>query len=182
MDASKITELLQKQNTRYSNRCQTIDSSTLIWKNQIQSSTYIKGVKTCEGEQNWNVPTNPECPSNLIISNGIGSVGCVGRTHKIVTVYSGAEGSASRVYSSDIIMLQKAGKQSCSIPNPSNPSNSYIVLPGGNPLTSNAELQVPSSSYICNNTNGPVNGSIPPINNNLNMYLPEFDTYYAMKH
>jgi len=189
MDASKITQLLQKQNTRYINRCQTVDSSTLIWKNQIQSSTYIKGVKTCEGEQNWNVPTNPGCPSNPIVSNGIGSFGGAGRTTAIqsgstqqfLSVYAGAAGSASQVYSSDIIMLQKAGKESCGISNPSNPSNSYIVLPGGNPLTSNAELQVPSSSYICNNTNGPINGSTPPINNNLNNYLPEFDTYYAMK-
>lgn len=189
MDASKITELLQKQNTRYSNRSKPVDSSTLIWKNQIQSSKYIKGVKTCEGEQNVNVPTNPGCQSNQAVSNGICSFGGSGRTTAIqsgssqqfLSVYAGAAGSASRVYSSDIIMLQKAGKESCGVSNPSNPSNSYIVLPGGNPLTSDAELQVASSSYICNNTNGPINGKSPPINNNLNNYLPQFDTYYAMK-
>ena len=184
MDASKITELLQKQNTRYINRCQTVDSSTLIWKNQIQSSKYIKGVKTCEGEQNVNVPTNPGCQSNGICSFGGGGRTTAiqsGSSQKFLSVYAGAAGSASQVYTSDIIMLQKAGKESCGVSNPSDSSNSYIVLPGGNPLTSNAELQVPSSSYICSNTNGPINGSTPPINNNLNNYLPQFDTYYALK-
>ena len=114
MDASKITQLLQKQNTRYINRCQTVDSSTLIWKNQIQSSKYIKGVQTCNGEQNWNVPTNPGC-QNVInqVPTGICSFGGAGRTTAIQTgsskqflsVYAGASGSASRIYSSDSIFL-----------------------------------------------------------------------------
>jgi hypothetical protein len=191
MDASKITELLQKQNTRYINRCQTVDSSTLIWKNQIQSSKYIKGVQTCDGDQNWNVPTNKGCPDlNQNQPTGICSFGGAGRTTAIQTgsskqflsVYAGAAGSASQVYSSDIIMLQKAGKESCSVPGTSPaPQNSYVVLPGGDPLTSNAELQVPSSKYLCNNTNGPINGIEPPMNNNLNSYLPQFDTYYKFK-
>jgi hypothetical protein len=186
MDASQITKLLQKQNTRYINRNQTVDSSTLIWKNQIQSSKYIKGVKTCDGDQNWNVPTNPAC------SNGAGvcSFGGAGRTSAIQTgstkqylnVLSGASGSAAEVYSSERILLQRAGNESCGVSGTSPaPANSYVVLPGGNPATSNAELQVPSCSYLCTNTNGPVNGSTPPINNNLNPYLPAFDTYYKFK-
>ena len=183
MDASKITQLLQKQNTRYINRSQTVDSSTLIWKNQIQSSKYIKGVTTCEGVQNTNVPTNLGCQNT---ATGICSFGGAGRTTAIQTgssqqflsVYSGAAGN--QVYSSDIILLQKAGKESCSVPGTSPaPANSYVVLPSGNPST--PDLQVPSYSYICSNTNGPVDGSTPPINNNLNEYLPPFDTYYSMK-
>ena len=207
MDASKITQLLQKQNTRYINRCQTVDSSTLIWKNQIQSSKYIKGVKTCDGEQNCNVPINRSCPDidgSTNLNTGICSFGGAGRTTSIQTgsskqflsVYSGAAGSASNVYSSDIIMLQKAGKESCSIPGTTPaPQNSYVVLPGGDPLTSNAELQVPSSKYLCNNTNGPSPNSTDvignstitgnpnnlPINNQSNPYLPPFDTYYRFK-
>jgi hypothetical protein len=186
MDASQITKLLQKQNTRYINRCQTVDASTLIWKNQIQSSKYIKGVPTCEGEQNCNIPTNPNCSDG----NGICSFGGGGRTtsiqsgspQKFLSVLAGAAGSGAEVYSSERIILQQAGKQSCGVPgvNPA-PTNSYVVLPGGNPLTSNASLQTPSCSYICSNTNGPVNGSDVPINNNLNPYLPPFDTYYSMK-
>lgn len=188
MDASQITKLLQKQNTRYINRNQTVDASTLIWKNQIQSSKYIKGVKTCDGQQNTNVPTNPACSEG----NGICSFGGSGRTtslqtgspQKFLNVLSGASGSASQVYSSESITLQRAGKESCGVTSPTEPNypaNAYVVLPGGNPATSDSQLQVPSCSYICTNTNGPVNNQSVPVNNNLNPYLPPFDTYYAMK-
>jgi hypothetical protein len=208
MDASKITQLLQKQNTRYINRNQTVDASTLIWKNQIQSSKYIKGVTTCEGTQNWNVPTNSGCPdyvttpgSSQLVTNGVNSFGGAGRTSAIqsgspqqfLSVLSGASGSASQVYSSEAILLQRAGKEACGVSPTTSPApqNTYVVLPsGGNVadpaslnsyLSINAELQVPSCSYICTNTNGPVNNSTVPVNNNLNPYLPPFDTYYAMK-
>jgi hypothetical protein len=186
MDASQITKLLQKQNTRYINRNQTVDSSTLIWQNKIQSAKYIKGVNTCDNQQNCNVPTNPACSDG----NGICSFGGAGRTSAIQTgsskqylnVLSGASGSAAEVYSSERILLQQAGKQFCGVAgtHPA-PANSYVVLPGGDPATSNAELQVPSCSYLCANTNGPTNGSTVPVNNQSNPYLPPFDTYYAMK-
>jgi hypothetical protein len=168
MDASKITELLQKQNTRYINRCQTVDSSTLIWKNQIQSSKYIKGVKTCEGAQNCNVPTNPSCPDRVTINGqtqntGINSFGGAGRTSAIQTgspqqflnVLSGASGSASEVYSSERILLQQAGKESCGVPG----TNNYTVT-----TTDNCGISTTSvidNSYVtlpacyCENTNGP---------------------------
>jgi hypothetical protein len=222
MDASKITQLLQKQNTRYINRNQTTDASTLIWKNQIQSSKYIKGVKTCDGAQNTNVPTNPACPdfvttpgSTQLVTNGVNSFGGAGRTTAIqsgspqqfLNVLSGAAGSASQVYSSEIILLQKAGKESCGVSSTTTPApqNTYVVLPsGGNiadPATLNSyssintELQVPSCSYICTNTNGPAatnpvvtgNSAITgtpnnlPVNNQSNPYLPPFDTYYRFK-
>lgn len=186
MDASQITKLLQIQNTRYINRAQTVDSSTLTWKNQIQSAKYIKGVKTCDGEQNCNVPTNPACSDG----NGICSFGGSGRTtaiqtgstKQVLSVYAGAAGSAAEVYSSERILLQAAGNNSCAVPGLSPaPANSYVVLPGGNPATSNAELQVPSCSYLCKNTNGPANNEDVPVNNNLNPYLPQFDTYYKFK-
>ena len=190
MDASKITELLQKQNMRYINRCQTVDSSTLIWKNQIQSSKYIKGVKTCEGDQNTNVPTNPACSDG----NGVCSFGGSGRTSAIQTgspqqflnVLAGAAGSGSQVYSSETILLQKAGKESCGVPgtNPA-PENSYIVLPAcycvdtNGPTNSNASQlsnpSVPGNSTITGNPNN------LPVNNQTNPYLPPFDTYYRFK-
>ena len=197
MDASQITKLLQIQNTRYINRNQTVDSSTLIWKNQIQSSKYIKGVPTCNGQQNPNVPTNPCCPDQVLVNGqlqntGINSFGGSGRTTSIqsgspqqfLNVLSGASGSASQIYSSENITLQRAGKESCGVTSstqPNYPDNSYVVLPGGDPAGSNAQLQNPSCSYLCTNTNGPVDGSSVPVNNNLNPYLPQFDTYYAMK-
>lgn len=210
MDASQITKLVQIQNTRYINRCQTVDSSTLTWKNQIQSSKYIKGVKTCDGEQNCNVPTNPGCSDG----NGICSFGGSGRTTAIQTgssqqflnVFAGASGSAAEVYSSERILLQAAGRNSCGVA-PTNPvpQNSYVVLPsGGNTadfptLNSyqaiNTGLQTSSCSYLCTNTNGPnpnnpvVTGNSTitgnpndlPVNNQSNPYLPPFDTYYRFK-
>lgn len=184
MDASQITKLNQIQNTRYINRCQTVDSSTLTWKNQIQSSKYIKGVPTCTGEQNCNVPTNPACSDGA----GICGFGGAGRTTAIQTgspkqflnVLSGATGSGSEVYSSERIMLQKAGNNSCGVPgtNPA-PQNSYVILP----------------ACYCVNTNGPTadvsdklsnvdvsgNPSNIPINNQSNPYLPPFDSYYKFK-
>jgi hypothetical protein len=173
MDASKITELLQKQNTRFINRSQTTDSSTLIWKNQIQSSKYIKGVTTCNGEVNPNVPTNPGCS----IEGGVCSFGGAGRTTSIQTgspkqflnVLSGARGSGSQIYSSDSIVLQKAGKESCGVPGTSPaPENSYVILP----------------ECFCKDTNGPSASDNPDdltINNQSNPYLPPFDTYYRFK-
>jgi hypothetical protein len=219
MDASQITKLLQKQNTRYINRSQTVDSSTLTWKNQIQSSKYIKGVKTCDGDQNWNVPTNPCCANQVAVNGelqntGTYSFGGSGRTTAIQTgsskhflnVLAGASGSASQVYSSESITLQRAGKESCGVPGTSPaPANSYVILPSGGdtynmttlntPSAANAVLRVPTCSYICTNTNGPAdtnptvtnNSNITgnpndlPVNNQSNPYLPPFDTYYRFK-
>lgn len=197
MDASQITKLLQIQNTRYINRNQTVDSSTLIWKNQIESSKYIKGVKTCDGNQNCNIPTNACCANKILVADqlqntGINSFGGSGRTtsiqsgssQKFLNVLSGASGSASQVYSSENITLQRAGKESCGITSstePNYPDNSYIVLPNGSPSGSNTSLQNPSCSYLCTNTNGPIDGNLVSVNNNLNPYLPQFDTHYAMK-
>lgn len=208
MDASQITKLNQIQNTRYINRNQTVDASTLIWKNMIQSSKYIKGVKTCDGQQNCNVPTNSGCSDG----KGICSFGGSGRTTAIQTgspqqflnVLAGASGSASQVYSSESITLQAAGRNSCGVTSstqPNYPDNSYVVLPGGNPTTSNAEILNPSCNYLCLNTNGPTanmtaglntptipgNSTITgiptnlAINNQSNPYLPPFDTYYRFK-
>ncbi len=190
MDASKITELLQKQNTKYINRCQTIDSSTLTWMNQIQSSKYIKGVKTCNGEQNCNIPTQAVCSDN----NGICSFGGQGKQTTIITgstqqypnVLSGASGSASQIYSSDNIILQKAGNNLCGVPNTSPaPQNSYVQLPSCYCVNTNGPFQSISSDL--QNPNVPGNSTITgnpdnlPINNQSNPYLPAFDTYYRFK-
>jgi hypothetical protein len=184
MDASQITKLLQKQNTRYINRSQTVDSSTLTWQNQIQSSKYIKGVKTCEGQQNTNVPTNPACS----IGNGICEFGGSGRTTALQTgspqhylnVLSGAAGSASQVYSSESITLQRAGKESCGVPGVSPaPHNSYVVLPACYCVDTNGPTNSQASQL--SNPTVPGNPSNLPINNQSNPYLPPFDTYYAMK-
>ena len=199
MDASQITKLLQIQNTRYINRNKPVDSSTLIWKNQIQSSKYIKSVKTCEGEQNWNVPTNPCCANTEPVNGGTQNTGTysfggsgrttslqTGSSQQFLSVLSGASGSAAEVYSSECILLQKAGKESCSVPgtNPA-PANSYVVLPpcycvdtNGPTGNSSAALSNPSVTGNSSLTGNPNN---LPVNNQSNPYLPPFDTYYRFK-
>ena len=119
MDASKITQLLQKQNTRYINRSTTVDSSTLIWQNQIKSSKIVEKTPTCIDETDTefenacaNFPTQTCCSNG----NGIVNYGGQGKNATIMTgspqlypnPYQGSKGSGAFVYSSDVIMLQKA--------------------------------------------------------------------------
>lgn len=169
MDASKITELLQKQNTVYLNRSNTVDSSTMTWRNQIQHSKYIKGVATCTGIQNTNVPTQAVCPNGDGTFNfggrGKGIALATGSSQHVLNVYSGAAGSAAEVYSSDKILLQKAGQHYCA--ELITDQDAYTILP----------------SCATVNTNGPTSDNPNPTTNNqdTNPYLPPFDTYYKFK-
>ena len=169
MDASQITKLLQKQNTRYINRCQAVDSSTLIWQNQIQSSKYIKGVKTCDGAQNTNVPTNPCCADQIVINGvvqntGTYSFGGSGRTTSIQTgspqqflnVLSGGAGSASEVYSSERILLQQAGKESCGVPGVTPITTTTTDACGNTVTTTTNNTYITLPACYCDNTNGPM--------------------------
>lgn len=169
MDASKITELRQKQNTVYLHRSNTVDSSTMTWRNQIQSSKYIKGVATCTGLQNTDVPTEAVCPNG----DGTFSFGGGGKQMTLTTgssqqypsVYRGAAGSASAVYSSDKILLQKAGRAYCA--ELITDQDAYTILP----------------NCVTVNTNGPTPSNPNPAVNNqdTNPYLPPFDTYHQFK-
>ena len=169
MDASKITELLQKQNTRYINRSNTVDASTMTWMNQIQSSKYIKGVATCTGLQNTDVPTQAVCPNGdgtfSFGGGGKGTTLATGSSQHVLSVYSGAAGSASEVYSSDKILLQKAGQNYCA--ELITQQDPYTILP----------------TCFATSTNGPTSDNPNPTVNNqdTNPYLPPFDTYYKFK-
>ena len=164
MDASQITKLLQKQNTRYINRSHTVDSSTMIWRNQIQHSKYIKGVATCTGLQNTNVPTDPAC----VNGDGTCSYGgsgkqmtlATGSTQQYPSVFAGAAGSAAEVYSSDRILLQQAGRNYCT------------------ELISDPCLSEVLPACYESNTNGPTDADPTPT---VNPFLPPFDTYYKFK-
>lgn len=181
MDASKITELLQKQNTRYINRSQTVDASTMIWMNQIRSSKYIKGVTTCTGLQNTNAPTQAACS----LGNGINTYGGQGKQMTLSTgspqnypsVLSGAEGSASRIYSVDTILLQKAGQNFCA--GTIAPQDSYTVLPTCECINTNG----PDANNPNRTGNASLTGNPNDLttNNQSNPYLPPFDTYYRFK-
>jgi len=187
MDASKITELLQKQNTRYISRNQCVDSSTMTWMNTIQSSKYIKGVTTCSGDQNTNVPTQAVC------SNGNGTCNyggqgkqmtlMTGSTQQYPSVFQGAAGSAAEVYSSEIICLQQAGRNLCA--GMITPQDSYTILPPCYAIDTNGPTS--SSSPELNNPTVPGNSTLTGnpdnlvINNQSNPYLPAFDTFYRFK-
>jgi len=167
MDASQITKLRQKQQTQYIDRSKAVDASTMIWRNQIQSSKYIKGVATCTGLQQTSIPTEPVCPNG----DGTFSFGGGGKQMSLVTgssqkfpsVFRGASGSASETYSSDKILLQAAGRQYCA------------------ELISEKEQYTIVPPCECN-VNGPTTTNpTPSVNDNSNPYLPQFDTYYALK-
>ncbi len=168
MDASTITKLLQKQNTRYINRCQTVDASLQTYRNQLSQSKYVRGTPDCQQLTNPFAPENGCCPG----PNGINAYGGNGRSVTVLTgspqqvpnPLAGAAGSDAFVYSSDNIMFQRAGKQQCGVPgtNPA-PENSYVVLPA------------------CCNLYSNTNYDPTVVNNNNNPYLPQVDTYYSMK-
>jgi hypothetical protein len=118
--------------------------------------------------QNCNVPTNPACPdfvktpgSSQLVTTGINSFGGAGRTTAIQTgspqqflsVLSGASGSASEVYSSERILLQKAGKEVCGVPG-LNPITTTADICGNTTTTDNTYITLPAC--YCENTNGPM--------------------------
>ena len=165
MDASQITKLRQKQLTQYVDRSKPVDSSTMIWRNQIQSSKYIKGLPTCLNPPQTSVPTEPVCSNGngtFSFGNGKQMTLATGSTQMYPSVFRGAAGSASETYSSDKIMLQKAGRNYCT-----------------ELITDQSPYLIVSSCYSTN-TNGPMNTTIPT-NNMSNPYLPAFDTYYKLK-
>lgn len=156
MDASQITKLLQKQNTRHLQRSQTVDSSTLTWKQQIQSSTYVRGLHTTQSAPSC--VTGGQCYYG---GQGKQTTLITGSTQMYPNVFASASGSASEVYSADQLLLQTAGKHACAIQTEWKGS---IELP----------------YCFCENTNVPSENSTQ-INPQTNPYLPPFDTFYRFK-
>jgi hypothetical protein len=91
-----------------------------------------------------------------------------GSTQQYPSVFGGAAGSAAEVYSSERILLQQAGMQTCSGSLTQQTNGSYVIIP--------------VCSTFTTNTNGPTaQNPTPSINQNTNPYLPQFDTYYRFK-
>ena len=152
MDASTITKLRAKQLTQYTNRNQTMDSSTLTWMQQVQSARVCSQPPTAV--------TRETCCGG---GQGRDTALSTGSTQRFPNVLAGAMGSASRVYSSELLTLQKAGASVCAMPSA---DGSYIQV----------------SSCDCSSTNGPTADlPQPPVNNQSNEYLPAFDTYHRFK-
>lgn len=148
MEASQITKLLQKQHTRTLHRPQTVDASTLTWQQQLRSSTYIH-------PPHQSTPAAC-CPESQFGGQGRQTTLQTGATAHVLSPLAPATGSASQVYSSDALLLQRAGRHTCAVP-----ALGPIELPRCD------ECQ---SSNVTDQPNGQPNP-----------YLPPFDTYYALK-
>jgi hypothetical protein len=150
MDASEITKLLQKQHTRILHRPQTVDASTLTWQQQLRSSTYIH-------------PPHQTTPAGCCDPEGQRQFGGqsrqttlqTGSTQHVLSPMAPATGSASQVYSSDALLLQRAGRHACAVP-------------------ALGPIELPQCECVPSNVTDQPNGQPNP-------YLPPFDTYYALK-
>jgi len=121
MDASKITELRQKQANTFINRAQVIDSSTLTWQRQIQSSRYLPQVNSNNTSQ---IPM-----ANL---GGCQTCGSFATTTvatdtqiRYPNPYFSSKGSGGQIISCDAITYKVAGDQSCG----AQPQTPYVELP-----------------------------------------------------
>ena len=168
MDASKITELRQKQANRYINRAQCVDSSTLTWMNQIRSSTFLPSLIPNSPNYSQVISCN-NCSAESKIALSSNSVGAVAAKYPNPTLGSG---SATTVYTAQNLTMYKAGHvQCCEAPlnTPQNPIESqFITLPDCYCSNSNAgpfsetnpdAMVVPEGGY---NLYLPIPTTVPP--------------------
>lgn len=134
MDASKITEMRQKQSNIYLNRSKVMDASTLTWNNMIQASKYVAtqapitnmaGCTTCGGMSQVATGTAGVTPGALTIPGQ--STLYVNSPPVKPNPYFNNKGSGSFVYSSESITLSKAGYATCGVATPN--QQQYITLP-----------------------------------------------------
>ena len=172
MDASKITELMQKRSNTYINRAQqSVDASLITWQRQIQASRYLPQITTA---------TPPTNPANLGGCKTCGSFATTNIAQNTQAAYPSpffsSKGSASQINSCDAILYKRAGDQMCG----SNPVT-------GSTTSSDQFIQPPKC--FCNNTdryllpNSSNEYSAPPPEDAakawLNPYLPIPKPYIA---
>jgi len=139
MDASKITQMRQKQANKYINRAQVVDSSTLTWQNQIQASKYVASQAPYADLPGCQVRGTFSTVS--VGSGGVGPGAVQVNTDGGPPVYQltpgplkpnplfGGSGSASRVYSSANIAYMRAGQNACAAANPQSEYVCETLLP-----------------------------------------------------
>jgi len=139
MDASKITELRQKQANIYISRANVVDASTLTWQRQIESSKYIAPQLRTGGASM--LPGGNPCGQNALTSIGTAGVGPGAVLLDDGTYYvppallypnplRGAKGSAGSYTSCEQIAYQRAGENSCGVA-PVSVGPLLITLPTG---------------------------------------------------
>jgi len=181
MDASKITELRQKQANKYINRAQVVDSSTLTWKRQIESSKYVAtqaprddepGCKTCGPNSTVSTSTQGVGPNAFYI-DGTNILYVPPPLLYPNPMYS-AKGSAGSYVSCEQIAYQLAGKNSCGV----------LPLSAGLVQTLPSCFCGDGDIYYQPNNQGGSNLIVPPnadpSNNWLNPYLPIPQPYIGL--
>jgi len=122
MDASKITELRQKQANQSINRAKTVDASTLTWQRQIESSKYIAsqapvndepGCKNCGPNATVSTSTQGVGPNAFYI-NGTTTIYVPPPLNYPNPLFS-AKGSAGSYVSCEQVAYQRAGQNSCGV-------------------------------------------------------------------
>jgi len=188
MDASKITQMLQKQANKYINRAQVVTSSTLTWQNQIQASKYVASQAPYSDLPGCQVRGTISTVS--IGSGGVGPGAVVIAMSGDQPIYQltpgplkpnplfGGAGSGSRVYSCASIAYMLAGQNACAT---ANPQSEYVC---NQQLSQQQQVQLIQTLPTCFCSNQDIfyqNGDVkqlyvPPgadvSGNWLNPYLP----------
>jgi hypothetical protein len=182
MDASKITELRQKQANRFINRAKVVDASTLTWQRQIESSKYVAsqapvsneaGCQTCGPNATVSTSTQGVGPNAFYI-DGTNTIYIPPPLNYPNAMFS-AKGSAGSYVSCDQIAYMRAGQNSCGVA-PVSVGNLVQTLP--NYFFSDGDI------YYQPNNQGGSNLIVPPTNdpsnNWLNPYLPNPQPYIGL--
>ena len=149
MDASKITELRQKQANVFINRRQpAMDASTLTWQRQIMSSRYIPTPTLVGSNWQYSPGSVPGCQTGGGMSQvSIGSAGVTTEGYRMAGVSSSTpatanppplypnpmfnnKGSGCFVYTSEQILYKNAGDQMCANYNSAGDGNINTLLYG----------------------------------------------------
>jgi hypothetical protein len=194
MDASKITELRQKQANKYINRAQTVDASTLTWKRQIESSKYVAtqapvlngaGCQTCGPNSTVSTSTQGVGPNAFYI-DGTNTIYVVPPLNYPNPMFS-AKGSAGSYVSCEQIAYMRAGQNSCGVA-PLSFGNLVQTLPscfcGDGDIyyqpnnQGGSNLIVPSGADVCGNW---LNPYLPIPQPYIGLTQPQpFESYYKV--
>jgi hypothetical protein len=119
MDASKVTELRQRQANTYINRNQVKDASTLTWERQMQASRILPTLNPVA-----NLGGCQTCGSSSTTATITGS------TYQKPNPLFNAKGSGSFVYTSEVVAYANAGDAvCCAAAVPPAQQQQYTILP-----------------------------------------------------
>ena len=181
MDASKITELRQKQANKYINRAQVVDASTLTWKRQIESSKVVAtqapvndlaGCVTCGNGSTVSTSTQGVGPNAFYI-DGTNTLYVPPALLYPNPLFS-AKGSAGSYVSCEQIAYQLAGMNSCGVA----PLSAGLIQTLPSCFCGDGDIYY-QPNYKTGGSNLIIPPNADPSNNWLNPYLPIPQPYIA---